>query len=141
MIRLYAGLIVSILVSAPALGQVERLESVLARGAKRLSGAEAKAALTGNVLVGPYHTGEILTVYYNPDGSLAGTNHSTGAQFQGDWSVDDRGLQCLSYWIPGWGGENICRLWFRLGDVLYVLESESDEDRSQFVYARTLNRR
>ena len=136
MVRFYASLIAALLFATPALAQQETLERILSKGAKRLSAPEVKSTLSSNVLEGPYVNGEILTVYYNADGSLGGINHTDGATFQGSWSVDDRGVQCLEYWIAGWGSENICRLWFGYGDALYVLESVSDADKSQPVYER-----
>jgi len=141
MVRISQGLVVALLVVTPTLAQQETLESILAKGAKRLSPEEIKATLVGNSVEGPFTDGAVLTVYYKGDGSLGGTNHTDGASFYGSWTVDDRGVQCLEYSIPGWGGGSTCRLWFRIGNVLYVVESESDEDRSQPVYIRTLGKR
>ena len=141
MMRFFASLIVALLAVPPAQAQQETLDGILSKGAKRLSAAEVKATLVGNAVEGPFTDGAILTVYYKGDGSLGGTNHTDGASFDGSWAVDDRGVQCLDYWIPGWGGGSTCRLWFRMGNDLYVLESESDEDRSQPVYIRKPTRK
>ena len=141
MLRFPLSLLLALLFATPALAQQETLESILAKGAKRLSAAEIKTTLVGNSVEGPFTDGAVLTVYYKGDGSLGGTNHTEGASFYGSWTVDDRGVQCLEYSIPGWGGGSTCRLWFQIGNVFYVLESESDEDRSQPVYIRTRSQR
>ena len=129
------------LAGGAALAQEETLASILAKGAKRMSAEEAKAALTSGQLQGPFFRGEWLILRYRADGSMNGWTPTNGMLFDGDWTIDARGMQCMTYYLENNFSESLCRLWYRLGDVLYVLESESDVDRTQPVYKRTVTGR
>jgi hypothetical protein len=104
------------------------LASVLDKGAKKLSAAELKTEITS----GRVGTPEGFS--YKSDGSLTGTD--SGYDVVGEWQVDADGRQCVDWRIqkfPGVGGGSFCRYWFKLGDSTYILDAQSDSDRSQSV--------
>lgn len=118
----------------------DTLGQILAKGAKKLNGNEAVKILTSGTLRGLSPNGAEVALQYRSDGSLTGTI-GRGTISDGKWRSDASGKMCADFWLPEFnrGFENLCRFWFKLGELLYVpADSESDSDPDAVVMQRTI---
>ena len=115
-------------VSGTAGAQEQTLGAIVAKGSKKLSADEVRALLTGGAVSDEF--GGVIGVAYKADGSLEAS--WSAQEVRGNWTVDNNGLECVDAWDQ-WHSERwtLCRYWFKLGDEIYVLESDSDTDRQQ----------
>jgi hypothetical protein len=139
------------LLSSVAAAQ-SNLGELLDAGARRLSAEEFRAEVVQRTFVGPTATGGSLEVFYTTSGTIQGVGtHGIMtasparllAQVNGDWKIDDADRVCTALRIttPGGGSPNVvlpsrCQYWFKLGDVYFL--SDSDTDRRTKVLRRAL---
>jgi hypothetical protein len=118
----------------------ETLGEVLAKGAKKLNGAEVMKILTSGTLRGRTTGGGEVALQYKADGTLSGTVGDSDVA-DGKWASDANGKSCASFWLPAFNRsfDNFCRYWFKLGEVLYVAaDSDSDSDKDAVMMQRTI---
>jgi hypothetical protein len=96
-------------------------------GAKKLSKAEAQAALADHTLVGAIpHLNIDFTLYYAPDGRLIGAiTGSVKGRDRGVWRVQDDGRVCLK-WSSWEEGDEKCRELWRDGDELKIFDDKNE---------------
>ena len=134
MMRYLIGLVTTFAFTVGAHAQTETLGSILGKGAQKMPSEEIKAAVIRGVLNGTGQTGEFMLqdVVYAADGSATAFAPDVPIEARGEWSVDGNGLQCTTW---RWVEIRECQYWYKLGDSIYVLQSESDADREQRVIA------
>ena len=120
------------------------LAELLARGAKRLSGIEVQALLSGATLSGRvlHATSRLeLEVTYaadgKMDGKLFGMHPSASPALQGTWAIDADGRLCTHVITMAAGRSDTCVLFYRLNDMHYVASSDAD---SAIVRSRKITR-
>jgi hypothetical protein len=130
------GLLMALVFTLGAHAQSETLGSILDKGAKKMSSAEVKAAVISGTLNGTGQTGEfaLQDVVYATDGSVTGFAPDVPTHARGEWSVDANGLQCTTW---HWVEIRECQYLYTLGDLIYVLQSQTETDRGQPVSARS----
>jgi len=137
------GLIAVILSMSALSGKAsaqETLGEVLAKGAKKLNGEEVRKILTTGTVRGPTRSGSEVAVQYKSDGILSGTMGGSDVS-DGKWRTEADGKTCASFWLSAFNRsfDNLCRYWFKLGDVLYVAaDSDSDSDKDAVMMPRTI---
>jgi len=120
--------VVCALFSSTAVAQQETLGSILDKGATKMPAAELSAGLKSGKLP---DAGQFEGIAYEADGRISGRYQNYSVS--GEWTVDPKGLLC-GEWYTNFGNTwKVCRYWFKLGDVYYVVESESDSDRTLLV--------
>ena len=124
---LVAGLLVAGLVGA----QQATLGSILDQGAKKMPSTDVRAAVATGMPKGirPYPSAE--DVSYEADGTMRGYFPAYNVWATGSWAVDDQGRLCFdgySGWITP-----VCYHWFKLGESVYIIESDSAADREKNV--------
>jgi len=95
-------------------------------------------------LVGPTSAGSSLEVMYASNGQLAGRGIAPGdpsssyriADVRGGRTIDESVRVCTTMRIGGMDLPTRCQAWFKLGDVYYI--SDSDTDRRGKVLRREL---
>jgi len=133
------------------------LGQLLNAGGKLLGPQEFKEEVVQRMLVGTLPSGATVEIMYASSGALAGSllfggqGNTSGYDFgrrgapqnwpvSGNWRVDDSERICTSLRITGAQGSTIiparCEFWFKVLNTYYV--SESDEDRSAKIIARSL---
>ena len=119
------GLFGFALLYSTAAAQQETLGAILDKGAMKLSAAELKAGLTSGKLP---DAGQFDGLTYDGDGRVSGRYQNYPVN--GEWTVDASGLLC-GEWYTNFGNSwKACRFWFKLGETYYVVEAESDSDRT-----------
>jgi hypothetical protein len=114
------------------------LGALLDAGAKRVSAEEFRQDVVKRTLVGPTSIGGKMEVVYAADGSLRGQENIPTRPISGKWTIDESARICTSVMrIGALNLPNRCEYWFKLGEIYYV--SESDTDRQAYVFPRTPN--
>jgi len=123
--RLFGSVVVCALLLNTAAAQQETLGSILDQGAKRMSSAEIRAAVAAGSLAN-FPAGSLQSVSYDSDGSMSGFSPDGGFWINGEWTIDDLGKQCFDW--AGWG-QVVCYFWFKQGESIYLVSSESESNR------------
>ena len=120
------------------------LGALLDAGAKRVSAEEFRRDVVRRTIVGPASTGGRIEMVYAIDGSLSGRggnpmmpNFPFPVPIAGKWTIDESVRICTT--AMRFDQVNVpdrCEFWFKLGDIYYV--SESDTDRRANVFPRAL---
>jgi hypothetical protein len=145
------GLVIAFL--SPVVAAQSNLGELLDAGAKRLSVQQFRVEVVQQIMVGPTASGGTLELMYAPNGAIQGTGTApvlqmamaTTTSINGEWTVDDQDRICTSIRVITTGGASAsptvvlpprCQFWFKLGDVYFP--SDSDSDRRAKVLSRTL---
>jgi hypothetical protein len=102
---------------------------------KKLSGAEARTLLAASKSIDGVSTdsGSTYKMTVKPDGTYAGRS-STGFNFSGKWSINEKGQSCFVPDPPGKPSSEPCADHYELGDRIYVVTPSGK------VLDRTINR-
>ena len=109
------------------------LGSILDQGAKAMSPAEIRAAVSAGRLSQLPAPG-FDRVTYKSDGTMVGHSYVANFLVYGEWRFDERGRQCFYWEGSGHGADhfgNYCLAWFEIGDSMFVLEVTEDADRGR----------
>jgi len=110
------------------------LGELLDAGAVQLTKQQVTETVTGATLSGPRAQAGSIENTFKADGTYSGSYQggasaraaARGGGMFGNWSVDEGGKMCLD----GTGGDgkpmHTCNYYFRKGDQLYVVASDSD---------------
>ena len=119
------------LISIPSFGQSLTLAEVTATGAKPLSVAEAREAVSGATTEFALVNGSTRSWTNNADGTLV-ASRSNGApnrrSGRGTWSINDDAAYCLTF---DWGAmetESWCRRLYKVEDRFYAYSLEAKPD-------------
>jgi len=128
----WSAFVVCAVIAGVAGAQQETLGSILDKGAKKMQGSAVRTAIAGGMpkSIRPYPEAEDVT-FSMSDGSMKGYFAAYNVWATGSWEVDDQGRLCFDG-FSGWVSE-VCYHWFKLGDAIYLLQSDSDSDREQGV--------
>jgi len=118
------------------------LGALLDAGAKRVSAEEFRRDVVRRTIVGPASTGGRIVMVYAMDGSLSGRggnpmmpNFPFPVPIAGKWTIDESARICTTAMrMDQVNVPDRCEFWFKLGDIYYV--SESDTDRRANVFPR-----
>lgn len=123
----------ALLAPAGAGAQPDR-ESLLAKGAKRVTKAELKAALADAEIAGLAFRGGSIQWRLNGDGTIQGHYYDwrgNETDNVGKWRVSDKGQFCFE--ITSSGGTfrtSACQDWLKLGENFYALSDGYAQKRS-----------
>jgi hypothetical protein len=120
------------------------LGQVLDAGAKKLSTAEFKRDIAQHSVLGNLPDGTPVALLYAADGSIDATlrgGYPFNTTVSGGWTFDDADRVCTTLEIRQFNAPRsvvprLCQFWFKLGDVYFV--SDSDSDRRAKVLTRTV---
>ena len=131
--------------SASIVAPQQNLGALLDAGAKRVSAEEFRRNIVRRKMVGPPVTGGRMDIVYATDGSVSGRGTHPirqvvviPASIAGKWTIDESARVCTTEMKIGEVDlPNRCEFWFKLGEIYYV--SESDTDRQAYAFPRTPN--